>query len=145
MKNLNKRQEFIRLRGMGESYSSISKEIGISKQTLLKWSEKYAHELSQAKLKVLDNIIEEYDIAKSGRLKIIAKDMLRLDAELSKRDFSSISTFKLMGIKLKALEVAGNILDAKRVEVGGSLQIDDTMSRWNAILNQCVKPVEIEE
>jgi hypothetical protein len=122
---------------MGETFESISKEIGISKQTLLAWSRKFSIEIAGAKSRVLDNVIEEYDIAKSGRLKIVAKDMLRIDAELSKRDLASIPTSKLMQIKLKALEVAGDILDVKRIEVGGSIELNDSISRWERIVREC--------
>jgi hypothetical protein len=138
LKNLSKRSEFIRLRGLGESFDKIADKIGISKQTLLSWSKVYSHELSEIKGKVLDNIIEEYDIAKSGRLKIIVKDLTRIDVELSKRDLASIPTSKLIQIKLKALEVAGNILDAKRIEVGGSVAIaSDPLARWESIIREC--------
>jgi hypothetical protein len=137
LKSLEKHQEFIRLRGMGESFDSIATSIGISKQTLLQWSKKYAFELREAKLKVLDNVIEEYDLAKAGRLKIIAKELSRLDVELSKRDLASIPTSKLMQIKLKALEVVGGILDSRRVEVGGSLELNDAASRYEKIMRQC--------
>lgn len=137
IKNLEKHQEFIRLRGLGESFDKIADKIGVSKQTLLSWSKFYSEELSQIKSKVLKNVVEEYGIAKAGRLKIIAQDMLRLDTELNKRDFASIPTSKLIQIKLKALEVAGNILDIKRVEVGEPLVVNDAMSRYENILKQC--------
>ena len=122
---------------MGESFDSISKEIGISKQTLIVWSRLYAQELSEAKLKVLDNVIEEYDLAKSGRLKIVAKDISRLDAELLKRDLTTMDTDKLLELKFKALDVVGKILDSKRVEIGGTLVVNDAMSRYESILRQC--------
>ena len=144
MHNTTKRQEFLRLRSLGESFDKISAKIGISKPTLLKWSNDFAYELSQAKLKILDNIIEEYNVGKSGRLRIIAEEITRLDVELNKRDLASIPTSKLLQIKLKALEVAGNILDVKRIELGGSVEIEDTMSRWERIMSQCVKPKEID-
>lgn len=137
MKSLEKKQEFIKLRGFGESFDSISGKIGISKQTLLVWSKKYSQELSEVKLKVLDNVIEEYDLAKAGRLKIIARELHRLDVELTKRDLASIPTSKLLQIKLKALEVVGGILDAKRVEVGGALELNDAASRYENIMRRC--------
>jgi len=138
MKNLSKRQEFIRLRGLGESFQSIADKIGISKQTLIVWSRKFGTEIDSAKLKVLDNIIEEYDLAKSGRLKIVAKELSRIDAELSKRDLASILTGKLLQIKLQALDVAGKILDVKKIEVGGTIAVSDPLARWEAIVRQCM-------
>ena len=137
MKKLSKCQEFIKLRGLGESFQSIGDKIGISKQTLIVWSRKFNTELAEAKLRVLDNVIEEYDLAKSGRLKIVAKELSRLDAELSKRDLASISTSKLLQLKLKALDVVGKILDMGKIEVGGTIAMSDPLLRWEDIVTRC--------
>jgi len=134
---LEKRQEFIKLRGMGESYDKVAEQIGVSKPTLISWSRLYAPELSEAKLKVLDNVIEEFDLAKSGRLKIVAKELARLDAELGKRDLASIPTSKLIQIKLRALEVVGDILDSKKIEIDGNMNIQK--DPWELIMQRCLK------
>ena len=144
MKNLEKRltrlekkQEFLHLRGMGESYNKIAEQIGISKPTLIKWSRLYAQELSEAKTKILDNVIEEYDIGKSGRLKIIAKELLRLDAEIGNRNLASIPTGKLLQVKLHYLEVIGKILDTKHIEFGGAVRV--SKDPWQIIMEQCLE------
>lgn len=110
MKSLEVREKFIRLRGIGESFDSISEKLGISKKTLIAWSRLYAPELVEAKGKALDTVLEEYDLAKSGRIKMVAKEIARIDAELAKRDFSNIPTGKLVDMKIKALDTAGRIL-----------------------------------
>ena len=143
-KSLEKRLEFIKLRGLGDSFDSISAAIGVTKKTLIAWSKKYKQEILEVKGKALEYVIEEYDLAKSGRLKIIAEEIIRIDTELDKRGFTNISTSILIRMKLMALDVIGKILDANKVEIGGEVEIRGSANTYRTILREVMADKDYE-
>jgi hypothetical protein len=122
------KNEFIARRGLGESYHTISVKLGVSEKTLKLWGGKYVDQIRAAKDKGLDVAIDLHNLARSGRLQAVGEEIFRIDAELLKRDLSSIPTSKLIMLKFAGLELAGKIIgpsDGKKE--------DNSLSPWEVM------------
>ncbi len=100
MKDTDTKKRFIELRAKGLSYDKISGELGVSKPTLLKWGGELWKEISEAKIIELDAVLEEFGLAKVGRVRILAKHLKKVEDELAKSDFSDVRTEKLLEMAL---------------------------------------------
>lgn len=96
MKETKIKEEFIQLRAKGFSYDRISKEVDVSKPTLLKWSAEFSEEITEAKILELDALLEQFELAKVERVKALAKLMKKIGQELEKRDLSDVKIDKLV-------------------------------------------------
>lgn len=96
-----KKQAFIELRAQGNSYDSISKEIGVSKPTLMGWSRELEMELANYKAMEQEALREEYFATKKHRIIIQGEQLKAIRKELSKRDFSDVPTYKLVELVAK--------------------------------------------
>jgi orotate phosphoribosyltransferase-like protein len=100
MKDTDTRNQFIELRAKGKSYAKISTELGVSKPTLLRWSAELSKEISEAKILEVDGIIEEFALTKLSRIRAIARHLVNVESELSKRDLCQVKTEKLVELAL---------------------------------------------
>lgn len=101
MKQHEHKAEFIRLRAEGRSLRAISAELGVSKSTLSEWNKALSGEISQLKQENLEELYTAYGMAKEARIKRIGGLLRRLDAELERTDFTSLSPEKLLDYTLK--------------------------------------------
>lgn len=96
MKNQYLQEEFIRLRALGLSYDKIAKTIAVSKPTLLKWGQECADQVSNELYCNVENLLEEYQLIKLSRTQAFAQSLKKALDELTKRDFSTLSTKDLL-------------------------------------------------
>jgi intein-encoded DNA endonuclease-like protein len=101
MKDLKTKEKFLELRAQGFSYYKIAKELKVSKQTLINWSNEFAIELDNLKTIELDKLQREYFIAKTERIKLFGKKLKVLIKEIDNRDLKDLSTEKLLDYLLK--------------------------------------------
>lgn len=101
MKDLETKQEFIELRAAGLSYQKISRQLGVSKQTLINWAKDLNHELANYSAIERDHLLRQFFLVKEARIKNLGSILARLEAEVGKRDFSDVPTEKLMELTLK--------------------------------------------
>lgn len=95
---------FIELRAKGLSYSRISKELKVSKGTLTSWNQELTDEIAGLKAAQLDELYEKYYLFREGRIELIGSQMNKMIDELQKRDFSEMSTEKLLDLVLRYTE-----------------------------------------
>jgi transcriptional regulator with XRE-family HTH domain len=93
--------QFIEMRAQGLSFMEISEKIGVSKQTLIEWSKALSVELKNARALRLDELFQRFAIAKEKRLELLARELGRIQSELSERDLSDVATEKLFEMMLK--------------------------------------------
>ena len=98
------KNKFVELRSQGLSYDKISKQLNISKPTLISWSKEFEFEISNLKVIEFDSLIHQYSLSKESKIKTLALQLIRAEEELAKRDLSDIPTLKLF-------ELQNNILD----------------------------------
>ncbi len=100
-----KKEQFISYRGKGLSFDAISKELNISKKTLIKWSKQFKMEIFNCKALEKDRIIAEFIVAKEIRLKHLLSQSDAIDKELSKNGiFEGVNPIQLIDSKLKLID-----------------------------------------
>lgn len=98
MKDLQTKEKFIELRAQGFSFDKISREIGISKPTLIKWNQEYTQEISNLIFFHSENLIEEFKLLRIHKIESLSRTLNRVLEELSKRNFENVSTKDLVSI-----------------------------------------------
>lgn len=97
------KDKFLELRVEGLSYEDISKQMNISKQTLVNWSKEEDIQVQLLNLEELkkEELQKKYIVTSKSRIEMLGKRLNKLLEELDKRDFKHLSTESL--IKLVVL------------------------------------------
>lgn len=95
--------KFIEMRGKGNSFDKIAKELKVSKPTLIKWSKEFRQEVSNYVAIERDTLFEQYKITKYYQMKLYGERLKGIREELSKRSLEDITTEKLMNMELRIL------------------------------------------
>ncbi len=98
MKSNKTKDKFIELRAQGMSFNKIAEDIKVSKVTLMKWEKELDTEIAEAKFIELETLREKYYMNKQSRLECYGELLEKAKYELKGRDFSEISTDKLIQI-----------------------------------------------
>lgn len=104
MKPVELKNEYIRLRAEGRSYSYICEQLHISKATCTKWEKDLAEQITELKRAELEELCETYGMVKEARIKRIGETLDKINGALNNADFSSIDPAKLLDFKLKYME-----------------------------------------
>lgn len=95
MKTQNEKKRFIELRAKGLSYDKISKELEISKPTLIKWNDELKNEIANLRYFEFESIIAEYSLSKRSRLEsfsiILSKALEELKEKCERLGFFPLS------------------------------------------------------
>ncbi len=111
MKNTDVKHKFIELRANGKSFDVISKEINVSKPTLLAWNKQFERDINQMKFEQFQELIEQMAVSKQERVKILFERLRKINDELDQRDYSALS--------IKDLSI---LLDRTERQIGNELQ-----------------------
>jgi len=95
------RNRFLELRARGLSFNQIAQELNVAKQTLINWSKSMAKEISNLKACEIDALRQNLDLTRRAKLEAYGSQIIRLREELDKRDFSEVSTDKLLDMLTK--------------------------------------------
>lgn len=106
-------EEFIALRASGLSFEKISKQIKISKPTLITWSRKYEAEIHNEKMSIIDSLKDTYGRTKESRVQILSTLTDKLMKEFSGRDLGDVPADKLLKMAISIqnqldAELSGN-------------------------------------
>lgn len=101
MKESVTKERFVELRAAGHSYTKISEELRVTKQTLINWSKELNKEISNLSAIEREAIFQKHFVAKERRIEAFGKQLEKILIELEKRDPSSIPTEKLLTLALK--------------------------------------------
>lgn len=98
MKTLDEKKRFIELRASGLSYDKISKELKISKPTLIGWGRECEKDIANLQFLEMDSLIEECKITRYNRIKKMALILGKALDELENRTFKKASTKELLSL-----------------------------------------------
>lgn len=91
-----KKEEFLRLRVVeGKSFESISKLLGVSKRTLLRWAKELEDDMRNLEEEEKERLIEEYKLWKRERLECLLKLREKILKEIEQRDMKDIPFTRL--------------------------------------------------
>lgn len=139
MKSNEMKKKFIELRAKGISFRKISESLKVSKKTLIEWSKELEREITNLKAIEMEELQEMYYVQKQKRIELFGSQLEQIIKELDQRNFSDMSTEKLLELQLKYLDYL------KREEVDLSLQIEERTSLDEAIMNmgKSIKTVRV--
>ncbi|APH06625.1 hypothetical protein [Bacillus weihaiensis] len=136
MTKMDQKEQFIEMRAKEVPYEHISKELGVSKPTLIKWGKELEFEVSNRKSLELELLHEKYYVSKKKRIEFFGEQMNQLNAELKKRDLSEIPTEKIIELRMKTISLLKQeetTLSLKeKKSIGDSLldSLDSTIVEW---------------
>ena len=125
-------QQFIEMRAKGISFNNIAKELKIAKSTLIEWSKAYLTEIENLKAIELEALQEQFYLTKTARIELLGRQVERMKGELEKRDFSDVSTDKLLDVLSKTL----NQLKQEEIEIifkGEGDTLEDLVTTMNTV------------
>jgi transposase-like protein len=127
MDDLGKEEQksrFIHLRAKGNSYTRIAKELGVSKGTLVNWSNELETEIAHIRSIELEALQEEFFLLKEGRIRLLGEQLKAIQTEMGKRDLSKVKTDKLMELQLRYFEE----LKGEYVKIGERTRISTKLN-----------------
>ena len=79
---VEKQAKFIELRAKGNSYDSIVKKLGVSKNTILRWSKEFEPEIEDAIIFEKDTLLERDKLTELHLLEMYDEELKRIRADL---------------------------------------------------------------
>lgn len=104
MKPQETKNEFIRLRAEGKSYSYIAEILHISKSTCSEWERELGDAIADLKQEQLSELYTAYHMTKEARVKKLGETLESIDTALGEVDLTQIPPEKLLDFKLKYTE-----------------------------------------
>ena len=95
---MSDKQKFIELRAQGFSFDKIVQELGISKPTLLKWSQEYSKEIANLTYFQIEATLAQFRLEKGARVESMATILSKALEELRSRSFEELSGKELLSI-----------------------------------------------
>lgn len=104
MKPAELKQEYVRLRAEGRSYSYIADKLHISKSTCTAWEKELGAEIAQLKKEELSSLYDAYSMTKEARIKKLGDTLDRVEEALDAVDLKEVAPEKLLDYQLKYRE-----------------------------------------
>lgn len=137
MKPIELKQEYIRLRAEGKSYSYIADQLHISKSTCTKWERDLAAEIDELKRAELAELYESYSMTKQARIKRLGDTLEKINTALEQADFSEVDPAKLLDFKLKYTEaLKGEYVGQKKAIEPESIEAKDIVEAFADLLDR---------
>lgn len=130
MKSNDQKNEFILLRAEGKSYTTIGKELSISKATCSAWEQELKTEIAEKKKEQLEELYQDYYMTREARIIKLGETLKSIEDALSKADLSQVSPEKLLDYKLKYMEA----LKQEYIDTTPTHPIDDTFNPRDIIV-----------
>ena len=130
MKPNDQKNEFIRLRAEGKSYTAIGKELSISKATCTAWERELKAEIAEKKKEQLEEMYQAYYMTREARITKLGQTLESIEDALSDADLSQVSPEKLLDYKLKYMEA----LKQEFIDTTPAIPLDDTFNPRDIIV-----------
>ena len=136
MKDQETVQKFIELRSRGVSFARIAEQLGVAKSTLILWSREHQHLIQNLRTIEWEEFVDNTLVSKQERLKAIAEQLRRLDAELAHRDLASIPTPRLQTmaeqLRRRLDRECGSTIFSAGVELNRDDETRQAVQDWHA-------------
>ncbi len=101
MKDTKTKQEFIKLRAQGKSYSFIQKELGISKATCHSWEQALKADIAELKQAQTEELYTAYNMTRTARIEKLGEIIGSLDKAIADKPIEELPLDKLLELRLK--------------------------------------------
>ncbi len=112
------KEKFIELRAEGLSFDSISEKLKISKPTLLKMGAELDNEISNFRYLIYDTMLEQYKLSLKHKVEVLCKQIEKVNTEIDKKDFSTLSVKELFNIRGKLLTEFNQLIEDVNYSTG---------------------------
>jgi len=126
----DQKNDFIRLRAEGKSYTAIGKELNISKATCTAWEKELKAEIAEKKKEQLEEMYEAYYMTREARITKLGQTLESIEDALSEVDFTQVSPEKLLDYKLKYMEA----LKQEFIDTTPAIPLDDSFNPRDIIV-----------
>lgn len=117
MKSIDKKEQYITLRGVGKSIRTACKEVGISPSTGQEWEKGLKEQLEEAKAERLSELHEVYGMTKEKRIERIGNTLNKITDTLNTIDLTALPPEKLLELQLKYTEALKAEYTPKRTKI----------------------------
>lgn len=122
MKDRETQLAFIKARAEGKSYSTIAKELGISKATCTSWERQLREEVEELEREQLDELYTAYHMKRDARIKDLGSTVQSIDTALEGKDLNELTVDRLLDLKLRYLkELKAEYVEPVEVATDGTL------------------------
>lgn len=138
MKPSELKQEYIRLRAEGKSYSYIADKLHISKSTCSKWETQLEADIAQLKREELNSLYDAYSMKKEARIKKLGDTLDRVEDALDAVDLKEVAPEKLLDFKLKYTEALQKEYTGTEpaFKLGEDIKPEDIVTALGDLLNR---------
>jgi post-segregation antitoxin (ccd killing protein) len=126
----DQKNDFIRLRAEGKSYTAIGKELNISKATCTAWEKELKAEIADKKKEQLEEMYEAYYMTREARITKLGQTLESIEDALSQVDLTQVSPEKLLDYKLKYMEA----LKQEFIDTTPAIPLDDSFNPRDIIV-----------
>jgi len=132
------KNEFIRLRAEGKSYSVIADTLHISKSTCTAWERELKDRITELKQEQLNELYSQYYMTREARIRRLGDTLEGINAALGETDFKDVAPEKLLDFKLKYTEaLKGEFTGtAPAYLFDGTIEPRDVVSALGDLLNR---------
>ncbi|KKW32146.1 MAG: hypothetical protein UY77_C0034G0021 [Candidatus Uhrbacteria bacterium GW2011_GWA2_53_10] len=95
------KDQFVELRAQGISFAVIAERLGVSKTTLIGWSKDMREDIVNLRQIHFEALREKHRLGAERRMELFAKQLDTVEAELGKRDLTTVSTDRLFDVLVK--------------------------------------------
>lgn len=121
MTNAEKKAKFIQMRAEGESYSTITAAIGISKATCSRWAKELESKIKPAEAATLAELYKQYNGTRQARIKAYGETLKRIESALADADLTNIPPQALLEYQIKYIKA----IRGEQVNTGTRTEIAD--------------------
>lgn len=108
----DKKRRILELRATGLSYAKISEEVKVAKQTAINVCKAQEEEIATLEALNMEELYEQHRITKRERIAAHASLLARIRTEIERRDFTDVSTDKLIDLYLKtSASLSGEMIE----------------------------------
>ncbi len=101
MKDTKTKEDFITARAEGKSYSTIAKELGISKGTCTSWAKELKDEINELQQERLEDLYDAYQMTREARIQKLGGTINAIDKTIEEKGLEEVPVDKLLSLKLK--------------------------------------------
>lgn len=133
MKDRETQLAFIKARAEGKSYSTIAKELGISKATCTSWERQLREDVEQLEREQTEELYTAYHMKRDARIKDLGETLQGIDTALKGKDLSELKADTLLDLKLRySRELRAEYVEPVEVDTDNTL--DGLLEQYSELL-----------
>ncbi len=117
----DKKDKFVELRAQGLSFDAISKQLSISKPTLIKLARELSDEVDWLKFMHMETLAEQYKMMRAARLERLGAVLQRVEVAPDQADYSRMTPDRLTELWLRLKDKMRDELDHEYIAERGVL------------------------